>query len=329
MEYVFCDTKKELQETYDYLDKVEAYLGKPIIRLNDERGFDHWLEVYGHYLPSPQMRWCTRQLKIRPFERFVGDDPVISYIGIRGDEHSDGYISSKPNITPRYPFKEDGITERDVYRILDESGSGGPRLLQVAHPLGVLLLLLPAQGRVVGAQGQPPAALPGRQGLRENRPTKLAAASPGRRARASTNSPAPTARTRSAADTSSVLQAAEGIPTRPTPHRGIRRVPGSRERRGGLPNLPSLTALSDDEYRRPPTRPPSSAGRPPPIRALRLLKPHRHPSPPRHAVALPRRRYPRGSTHACRSLTPNRCSRLTRSRRASHHLLRQGRPLIF
>ena len=126
MEYVFCDTKKELQETYDYLDKVEAYLGKRIHRLNDERGFDHWLEVYGHYLPSPQMRWCTRQLKIRPFERFVGDDRVISYIGIRGDEQRDGYISSKPNITPRYPFKEDGIAERDVYRILDESGLGVP-----------------------------------------------------------------------------------------------------------------------------------------------------------------------------------------------------------
>ena len=126
MEYVFCDTKKELKETYDYLSKVEAYLGKPIIRLNDERGFDHWLEVYGNYLPSPQMRWCTRQLKIRPFERFVGDDRVVSYIGIRGDEHRDGYISSKPNITPRYPFKEDGITKRDVYRILDESGLGVP-----------------------------------------------------------------------------------------------------------------------------------------------------------------------------------------------------------
>ena len=126
MEYAFCDTKKELQETYDYLSKVEAYLGKPIIRLNDERGFDHWLEVYGNYLPSPQMRWCTRQLKIKPFENFVGDDAVISYIGIRADEHRDGYISSKPNIKPRYPFKEDGITERDVYRILEDSGLGVP-----------------------------------------------------------------------------------------------------------------------------------------------------------------------------------------------------------
>ena len=126
MEYVFCDTEKELQETYDYLSKVEAYLGKPIVRLNDERGFDHWLEIYGRYLPSPQMRWCTRQLKIRPFERFIGDDPVISYIGIRADEDREGYISTKPNITPRYPFKDDGITKADVYRILEESGLGVP-----------------------------------------------------------------------------------------------------------------------------------------------------------------------------------------------------------
>ena len=126
MEYVFCDTKKELDETYEYLSKVEAYLGKPIIRLNDERGFDHWLEVYGNYLPSPRIRWCTRQLKIVPFEKYVGNDNVISYIGIRADENREGYISSNPNITPCYPFKEDGISEPDVYRILEESGLGLP-----------------------------------------------------------------------------------------------------------------------------------------------------------------------------------------------------------
>jgi 3'-phosphoadenosine 5'-phosphosulfate sulfotransferase (PAPS reductase)/FAD synthetase len=33
MEYVFCDTKKELPETYEYLDKIEAYLGKKTVRL--------------------------------------------------------------------------------------------------------------------------------------------------------------------------------------------------------------------------------------------------------------------------------------------------------
>jgi len=34
IEYIFHDTDKELPETYDYLLKVEAYLGKPIVRLD-------------------------------------------------------------------------------------------------------------------------------------------------------------------------------------------------------------------------------------------------------------------------------------------------------
>lgn len=128
MEYVFCDTQKELPETYEYLDRVEAYLGKPIHRLNATRGFDHWLELYGGYLPSSRMRWCTKMLKLRPFEEFVGDDPVLSYIAIRADEASrEGYISKKPNITALYPFKEAGIVEADVYRILEESGLGLPK----------------------------------------------------------------------------------------------------------------------------------------------------------------------------------------------------------
>ena len=126
MEYVFCDTGKELTETYDYLQKVEAYLGRKIVVLNSAVGFDHWLELYGGYLPSPQARWCTRMLKIIPFEQYVGDDTVYSYIGIRADEDRQGYISSKPNIKPVYPFKEDGVTHDDVFRILDQCGLGVP-----------------------------------------------------------------------------------------------------------------------------------------------------------------------------------------------------------
>lgn len=126
MEYAFCDTKKELPETYEYLAKLEAFLGKPIVRLNADRGFDHWLQVYGGYLPSSRMRWCTRQLKLKPFERYVGEDEVVSYVGIRADEDREGYISTKPNIKARFPFKEDGITHADVLRILDEAGLGLP-----------------------------------------------------------------------------------------------------------------------------------------------------------------------------------------------------------
>jgi len=126
MEYYFCDTQKELPETYEYLTRLEAFLGKPIARLNAEMGFDHWLKIYGGYLPSTRMRWCTRKLKIEPFERWVGDDPVVSYVGIRADEDREAYISRKPNIRAVYPFKEDGVVREDVFRILEESSVGVP-----------------------------------------------------------------------------------------------------------------------------------------------------------------------------------------------------------
>ena len=126
MEYFFCDTHKELPETYEYLDRIEARLGIKIQRLSAERGFDHWLDVYGGFLPSPKSRWCTKQLKIIPLEKFIGDDEAISYIGIRADEKRDGYISTKPNITPIFPFKEKGLVKADIFRLLEESGIGIP-----------------------------------------------------------------------------------------------------------------------------------------------------------------------------------------------------------
>jgi len=127
LEYVFCDTGEELAETYDYLLRIEAQLGVKVTRLNPDRPFRHYLDLYRGVLPDPRTRWCTRMLKLHPFERYVGDSPVILYVGIRADEpHRTGYVSTKPNITPRFPFVEDGVTHRDVLRILRESGLGLP-----------------------------------------------------------------------------------------------------------------------------------------------------------------------------------------------------------
>jgi len=126
MEYVFLDTGKELPETYEYLNKLEAYLGKPVVRLNSEYNFDHWLKTYAGFLPSRNMRWCTRMLKIKPFEAYCGEDTIYSYIGIRADENRAGYISNKENIIPVYPFIEDGINKDDVFRMLEESAVGVP-----------------------------------------------------------------------------------------------------------------------------------------------------------------------------------------------------------
>lgn len=121
MEYFFSDTGAELQEVYDFLDRMEAYLGKEITRLSSNRTFEHWLKVHNDFLPSPRQRWCTRVMKIEPFEKYVGDDPVISYIGIRADEFREGYISHKPTIKAVFPFIEDGLVRDDIFQILEDS----------------------------------------------------------------------------------------------------------------------------------------------------------------------------------------------------------------
>jgi hypothetical protein len=130
MEYVFCDTQKELPETYEFLARLEAELGSKIIHLNSKAGFDHWHKVFRGYLPSPQNRWCTKMLKLKPFEAHVGDDNVVSYVGLRADEDRIGYISKKPNIRTRYPLKEAGIDYKGVVQILEDSGLGLPTFMK-------------------------------------------------------------------------------------------------------------------------------------------------------------------------------------------------------
>ena len=144
VELLFCDTTCELPETYDYLNRLEALLGMEVQRRDvfdlldisrkKRNAFEVvWKELYGGFLPSPRQRWCTRMLKIKVFENFVGDDKVFSYIGIRADENREGYvgkkppvISERPNILPVYPLKDDGLGLADVERILEDSGLGMP-----------------------------------------------------------------------------------------------------------------------------------------------------------------------------------------------------------
>lgn len=133
VDYFFTDTGKELPEVYEFLGRLEGFLGKPILRLDPRRDFDFWLREYNHYLPSPQTRWCTRQLKLAPFEQWVRPmlacgDKVTTYVAIRADEeYREGYSSKHPNLTVKLPFREAGIDKRGVMDILDSSGVGLPR----------------------------------------------------------------------------------------------------------------------------------------------------------------------------------------------------------
>jgi hypothetical protein len=118
IEFYTCDTGKELDETYQLIKNLEVFLG---IRINllqaaqnsSEDPFDHFLKMYGGFLPSSNSRWCTKKLKLEPFEKYVEKDSVISYVGIRGDEEREGYISTKKNIQSIFPFRKN-IWSEDV-----------------------------------------------------------------------------------------------------------------------------------------------------------------------------------------------------------------------
>jgi hypothetical protein len=133
VDYFFTDTGKELPEVYEFLGRLEGFLGKPIARLNPRRDFDFWLREYNHFLPSPQTRWCTRQLKLAPFEQWIrpmlaAGDKVTTYVAIRSDEeYREGYSSKHPNLKVSLPFRESGIDRKGVMDILDSSGVGVPK----------------------------------------------------------------------------------------------------------------------------------------------------------------------------------------------------------
>lgn len=118
LEFYSCDTGKELDETYQLIQNLEVYLGIKINLLkgaenSSEDPFDHFLKMYGGYLPASNSRWCTKKLKLEPFEKYVGTDNVVSYVGIRGDENREGYISTKKNIQSIFPFRKN-IWSEDV-----------------------------------------------------------------------------------------------------------------------------------------------------------------------------------------------------------------------
>lgn len=133
IEYFFTDTGEELPEVHEFLGKLEGYLGKPIARLNPGRDFRFWLRQYNHFLPNPQTRWCTRMLKLKPFEDWVrpmlaAGEKVTSYVAIRADEdYREGYSTKAENLIVKLPFREAGIDKAGVIDILENSGVGYPK----------------------------------------------------------------------------------------------------------------------------------------------------------------------------------------------------------
>lgn len=123
-EYVFNPTGSEYPSVYEWIDRVEAYLGSPIARVGEN--LMEIIEDNNYFLPSAQARYCTRQAKIEPFERWIGKDEATVYYGIRADENRQGYVNASGRITSVMPLAEAGLGIFDVYRIISDAGLKPP-----------------------------------------------------------------------------------------------------------------------------------------------------------------------------------------------------------
>jgi len=82
----FIDTKWEHHSVYEYLDYLEEKLDIKIRRIESE-GFENLCKRY-KFIPNRIMRFCTRELKIKPAKEFYKTikDDFINIVGIRREE---------------------------------------------------------------------------------------------------------------------------------------------------------------------------------------------------------------------------------------------------
>ena len=87
---------------------------------------EHLLQHNNGFLHSPNTRWYTRPMKIRPFVEWIERDDIVTLVGVRVDEPHDGYKATKPNVTARFLLKEDGLLYADVAPISASPGLDCP-----------------------------------------------------------------------------------------------------------------------------------------------------------------------------------------------------------
>ena len=174
IEYFFTDTGEELEEVQEYLDKLEPILGKQITYLDPKRDFNFWLKQFGNLLPSAQTRWCTVQLKLAPFEKWVQEEfidqgfSVYSYVAIRSDENFREGLKSKKDITTILPFRENHIDKQGVFEILENSGLGLPKYYEWRSRSGCTFCFFQRKIEWVGLLERHPEAFDNAKSLEKN-----------------------------------------------------------------------------------------------------------------------------------------------------------------
>lgn len=123
-QYVWTPTGNELPEMLDHIVRLRDLLDAPILPVSIGTGLVEQARKE-RMLPSFTGRWCTRKLKLEPYYRWLeSQTPCVSYVGLRADESErQGMVFQRGNgITLRFPLREIGMDEADVWQFLDDRG---------------------------------------------------------------------------------------------------------------------------------------------------------------------------------------------------------------
>lgn len=116
--FVCTPTGDELPEMFAHWKAMGERLGRRILPIM-EHSLRSLIDGYGA-LPNFRQRWCTRRIKVEPYERFLAalalDGPVVSYVGLRADEptRAGGLYGRIEGVTMRFPLREWGMGEAEV-----------------------------------------------------------------------------------------------------------------------------------------------------------------------------------------------------------------------
>jgi 3'-phosphoadenosine 5'-phosphosulfate sulfotransferase (PAPS reductase)/FAD synthetase len=119
---VFCDTKWEADETYEYLNYLENKLDIDIVRIETEGMIE--LARRKKFVPNRHIKTCTENLKIRPFEKwllnnYIGKEDFIVVEGVRREESKNR--ENTPNFTIKKSLISPKFDKPTLYPIVDWS----------------------------------------------------------------------------------------------------------------------------------------------------------------------------------------------------------------
>jgi predicted phosphoadenosine phosphosulfate sulfurtransferase len=112
---VFADTGAEFPETHWAVTHIARQLGKELIVIPTP-GFTSRLIGWGYLLPSFKVRWCTKELKQAPLDRFFKPEDTV-FVGINADE-SHRLEGTKRAYDLQRPMVDHDIGEKEVAEIV-------------------------------------------------------------------------------------------------------------------------------------------------------------------------------------------------------------------